>query len=97
MIWMHFFLKYDPASDIRSLKSPAFIIYGEKDQQVPASLNYEVAKRLAPGGTVRSYPGLNHMMQHAVTGSVNEYPSIEETFAPEVLADIVLFIKENGQ
>ncbi len=93
MVWMRYFLQYDPANDLKKLKVPAFIIYGEKDRQVPASLNLEPVRTLAPKATIKSYPDLNHLMQHAVTGSVGEYASITETISPEVLADIVAFIK----
>jgi len=95
MKWMQYFLKYDPSKDIKALTVPTFIIYGEKDSQVPPSLNYEAARTLAPGAVVKNYPGLNHMMQHAKTGDVDEYKEIEETFSPEVLSDIVSFIKHN--
>ena len=91
--WMMFFLGYNPAKDLRSLKIPAFIIYGEKDQQVPPELNYDLATKLASKAKVIIYPGLNHLMQHAITGRVEEYKIIEETFAPEVLDDITSFIK----
>lgn len=96
MIWMNYFLKHDPADDISSLRIPVFIIYGEKDCQVPPSINYKVACSLVPDALVRVYPGLNHMMQHASTGRVEEYKKIEETFSPEVLGDIVTFIKNVG-
>jgi uncharacterized protein len=36
-------------------------------------------------GRVEVLPGLNHMLQHATTGSPLEYAQIEETVAPEVL------------
>jgi len=95
MKWMQYFLHYDPASDIHKLKIPTFIIYGEKDQQVPVSLNYETAQRLAPKATVRKYPELNHLMQHAQTGGIEEYSTNEETISTQILSDIVTFIKEN--
>lgn len=91
--WMLRFWAYDPAEALKKLKSRAFIIYGEKDRQVDATINLPVAKHLAPRAKVKEYAGLNHLMQHATTGHVDEYASIEETFAPEVLADIVAFIK----
>lgn len=94
MKWMQYFLQYDPAPDLQNLTIPTLIIYGEKDQQVPPSLNYEPAKQLAPRAIVRLYPNLNHMMQHAQTGKVEEYSAIEETISPEVLSDILSFIKE---
>ena len=50
-------------------------------------------KTLRPDAEIKSYPGLNHMFQHAATGAIQEYGTIEETISPEVLADIVRFIK----
>ena len=41
---------------------------------------------------VRCYEGLNHLMQHCSTGFPSEYGTIEETIAPEVLADIAAWI-----
>jgi hypothetical protein len=35
--------------------------------------------------TVSELPGLNHLFQHAGTGSPSEYGLIPETMAPEVL------------
>lgn len=90
--WMEYFLAYDPAADLKALAIPAFIIYGEKDSQVPPSLNAAPAQRLAKNAKVTEYAGLNHIMQHAGTGYVEEYAAIEETISPEVLADIAGFI-----
>ena len=49
-------------------------------------------QRLAPKATVKLYPGLNHLFQHAQSGAVQEYGMIEETIAPEVLKDIADYI-----
>jgi len=92
-VWMMFFLNYDPAADLRALKIPALIIYGEKDRQVPPSLNYEPACLYAPGATINVYPGLNHLMQPADTGYVEEYANISQTISETVLADILTFIQ----
>ena len=91
--WMMCFLGYDPGVDVKKLKVPAFIIYGEKDRQVPPSLNLDLARSLTPEAKVECYPGLNHLMQHAVTGNVEEYSSITETFSPQLLKDIADFIQ----
>ncbi len=91
--WMEYFLRLDPAPYIKGLQIPALIIYGENDCQVPPSLNLAPAREYAPGSIIKSYPELNHMMQHAVTGNVEEYKHIEETFSEEVLSDIVSFIR----
>lgn len=90
--WMEYFLQSAPSSDMQRLSIPSLIIYGEKDIQVPPSLNLEPAKKNAPHATLKCYPGLNHLMQHASTGNIEEYREIEETFSEEVLDDIVSFI-----
>lgn len=91
--WMNYFLEYDPAEDIKGAKVPVFAIYGEKDRQVSPLLNLWKFRRLQPKATVKVYSGLNHLMQHAETGAPEEYARIEETIAPEVMEDIVVFIK----
>ncbi len=93
--WMMWFLAYDPETDMKTLTVPSLIIYGEKDCQVPPSLNAERARRLAKNATVKEYLSLNHLMQHAQTGYVEEYATIEQTISPSVLTDIVSFIAEN--
>lgn len=90
--WMRYFGAYSPAADIAACSVPALVIYGELDMQVRPALNLEPMKTLLPSGDIRVYPLLNHLMQHAATGSPDEYGDIEETFAPEVLADILNFI-----
>jgi uncharacterized protein len=39
-------------------------------------------------------PGLNHLFQHATTGSPSEYGKIEETFAPAALTIISSWINQ---
>lgn len=93
--WMTYFLDYDPASDIKGTHCPVFAVYGEKDVQVSPSLNKNRFHELQPTATVKEYPELNHLMQHAETGIPEEYYKIEETIAPEVLSDIGRFILQN--
>lgn len=91
--WMQYFLSYSPTKDLKSLRIPALIVYGEKDTQVAASLNASVARQYTPKAIVKVYPYANHLMQHAATGQVEEYKTIEETISPEILNDITSFIK----
>lgn len=91
--WFRFFLFYDPVPALTRVKCPVLALNGEKDLQVPARVNLEGIKRaLAEGGnsqvTSTMLPDLNHLFQHAVTGSPSEYARIEETFAPEALTII---------
>lgn len=88
--WFRYFVKYDPRPALRHVRVPVLALGGGKDLQVPAAQNLpEIARALKEAGdkdvTVRQMPGLNHLFQHAATGSPAEYGSIEETMDPEVL------------
>lgn len=95
--WMKFFRQHDPAPYIRQTRCPVLAINGEKDMQVDAILNLgAIETNLRAGGNkaykIISYPGLNHLFQHAETGMTQEYGLIEETLAPQVLEDITAWI-----
>ena len=89
---MDYFIAYSPAADIAATVCPALVVYGAKDIQVVPSVNKPIMERLAPKADIREYESLNHLMQHAVKGTIDEYGQIEETFSPEVLSDITSFI-----
>ena len=41
---------------------------------------------------IRAEAGLNHLFQHCNTGEVSEYKEIEETFSPDVLAEMITWL-----
>lgn len=91
--WFRSFLFYDPRLALEKLKCPVLAINGSLDLQVPPKQNLpEIRKALKRGGnrdfTIKEFPGLNHLFQHAKTGSPAEYAMIEETISPEALATI---------
>ena len=91
--WYRYFLTYDPRPTLRAVRCPVLALTGEKDLQVPATANLAAIKAtLDEGGNTRSQveelPGLNHLFQHATTGSPAEYARIEETVATEVLEKV---------
>ncbi|MCH5224622.1 MAG: alpha/beta hydrolase [Muribaculaceae bacterium] len=92
--WLKYFINYDPMADIKNISVPILMLYGEKDKQVPPSLNVPVLIDNIQPINVKVYPELNHLMQHAATGKINEYAEIEETISPEVLEDIRSFIQK---
>ena len=95
--WLNFFMDYDPSGDISKAFCPVMAINGERDVQVISSLNLIGIKAHLtenPKNFVKEYPALNHLFQHCTTGNVSEYRMIEETISPEVLEDIVRFIKQ---
>jgi alpha-beta hydrolase superfamily lysophospholipase len=79
--------------NLRNVKIPVLALFGEKDFQVDAQVNAEAVRAALaaaknPDHEVRTLPGLNHLFQHAKTGGMDEYATIEETFAPEALSTI---------
>ncbi len=98
--WFRTFLKINPSEYLPFVKVPVFAAFGDMDSQVLIDPNRDlVANYLKEGGNkqvvVQTYPGLNHLFQHATTGSPTEYALIEETFADEVLYDMLRFIQKS--
>jgi len=95
--WLNFFIDYDPSADISKTLCPVMAINGSRDIQVISLLNLAGIKahlKPNPKNIIKEYPSLNHLFQHCKTGNVSEYRIIEETVSPEVLEDIVRFIKQ---
>jgi pimeloyl-ACP methyl ester carboxylesterase len=88
--WFRSFLRFDPIPHLSALRIPVLALNGSKDLQVPADENLASIKAaLGPAMDLRSriveLEGLNHLFQHAGSGSPTEYGAIAETFAPEAL------------
>jgi pimeloyl-ACP methyl ester carboxylesterase len=88
--WFRFFLDYDPLPALQVLKTPTLALYGEKDLQVPPKTNLPLIKKAFtdsgnPDAVATELPELNHLFQHAFSGSPAEYAAIEETFSPGAL------------
>jgi uncharacterized protein len=99
--WFRFFLDYEPLPNFKLVKCPVLALYGQKDLQVSSEINLRlVQKALADSGDtqvdVRELPGLNHLFQHAYTGTPAEYSAIEETISPEVLTLIVDWVTKRN-
>jgi hypothetical protein len=74
--------------------APVLALDGSKDLQVPAQedlagIKATLGKSAVGGPNSKNkfveLEGLNHLFQHAKTGSPDEYGKIEETFAPEAM------------
>ena len=97
--WFRYFIAYDPAPALRSVKCPVLALNGEKDLQVPPKQNLPAIRQaLEAGGNkdfeVDELSGLNHLFQTAKTGSLKEYAEIEETMSPVALEKIAGWILE---
>ena len=93
--WYQFFTEYDPSGDIAATRCPVFALNGSLDMQVLAESNLNAIRNsiLNPQHSkFKTYPGLNHLFQHATTGATTEYGNIEETISEEVLSDIAEWI-----
>ncbi|MDE7414094.1 MAG: alpha/beta hydrolase [Muribaculaceae bacterium] len=82
----------DPTDDMKKIKCRVLAINGTKDTQVNADSNLEAIARNVRNVEIKRMEGLNHLMQHAHTGEVDEYGAIRETISPEVLQIIGNFI-----
>lgn len=86
--WMRWFLRHDPRTDLAGLACPVLAVGGGKDLQVEPDSNLAGIKQALHANrdvTVVKLPGLNHLLQTADTGLVNEYGLIGETVAPAAL------------
>jgi len=98
--WFRCFLTLNPQDYLSQVKCPLLAINGSLDLQVPPRENLQaIEKAMIFGGnpnyTVEELPGLNHLFQHAATGSPGEYAKIEETISPSVLDMIAKWILKN--
>jgi pimeloyl-ACP methyl ester carboxylesterase len=95
-------LLFDPAPALAKVKCPVLALFGERDSQVPPSLNLPpMAAALESSGN-REYalvklPSLNHLFQTSKTGLLTEYASIEETIAPAALTLISAWIVRHAR
>ncbi|MGV3632157.1 MAG: alpha/beta hydrolase family protein [Bacteroidota bacterium] len=97
--WFRYFINFNPEHFLRQINCPVLAINGSKDCQVSAIENLDGIRKsvkVTNNKNVYTYimPGLNHLMQHCETGSVNEYIKIEETFSEEVMKIMADWIKE---
>jgi len=97
--WFRSLLREDPGVYLRTIKIPVLALFGDRDLQVAGEVNAKAVRdSLAAAGNtsseVRVLPGLNHLFQHAATGAVADYGTIEETFAPEALQLIGGWIRQ---
>lgn len=97
--WMQYFIQYDPAPTLEKVTCPVLAINGSKDLQVAPKENLEAIKSaLERGGnkqiTIKEIPELNHLFQESNTGMPSEYASIEQTFSPIAMEEILRWIKE---
>ncbi|MCX6292083.1 MAG: prolyl oligopeptidase family serine peptidase [Bacteroidetes bacterium] len=98
--WMRWFIGFDPAVNLRKLNCAVLALNGEKDIQVPASLNIAVIEKILKESDNKNYktliiPGLNHLFQPCNSCSISEYANINLTIDPSVLKTIGEWLEDN--
>ena len=94
--YMQHFLSLDVRPMLGKIKCPVMALNGTKDIQVECETNLEALRNgltASQNGVVESVEGVNHLFQHCTTGNTSEYRDIEETFAPEILEKMMLWIR----
>ena len=97
--WMRYFLKYDPAENLKHVKCPVLALNAANDIQVAAEPNIEAIKRiLLQSGNqnveAHIFPSLNHLFQPCETCTLTEYALIETTISEPVLQRIAEWIQK---
>ncbi len=95
--WFRELLSYDPAPALAQIEVPVLALFGEKDLQVPPSLNEPPVRSALdgrnPATRIEILPDLNHLFQPAGTGGIDEYAQISTTFDETALTLIGDWIK----
>ena len=96
---MYYFLRYDPAVDLKKIKCNVLALNGNKDLQVPSKVNLDAIElNINNPGKIKQViemPNLNHLFQNCSTGNITEYGEIQETISPEVLEKMSGFLKRS--
>lgn len=95
--WFRSLVREHPTEYLERLDIPVLALFGGKDLQVAPQANAAALRSALDAAptdryTVRVLPGLNHLFQHAQTGTIAEYATLEETFAEDALDLIVGWI-----
>ncbi len=93
--YMQDFLSVDIRESLPDVKCPVLALNGKSDTQVNCSANLVVLEKCLTSckHDIIAFDGLNHLFQHCQTGFANEYNTIEETIAPEVLHKMTDWMK----
>jgi pimeloyl-ACP methyl ester carboxylesterase len=99
--WFLEFVSYDPAPALTKTKCPVLALDGSNDLQVPPKQDLDAIRKALQDGGNKDFqaielPGLNHLFQHSSTGSPSEYGTIEETFAPEALELMSMWVVKHS-
>ncbi len=98
--WMRWYIGFDPRKNLQKIQCPVLAINGEKDVQVPASIDIASIEQTLKQSGSKNFktiilPGLNHLFQRCKKCSVSEYVYLEETMDPTALSAIGDWMEKN--
>lgn len=100
--WFKSWLLYDPAQAMSRTNQPIFIVQGSLDTQITpdqadrleALANARKTRNVPPARKV-VVPGINHLLVPAVTGEIEEYPSLPvKVVAEEITNPLIAWLRE---
>lgn len=86
--WQRYWRIHNHTAGLRGLTCPALVILAEKDLQTPPRAHGAALAAANPAATVVTLPGLNHLLQPAVTGAPSEYREIETSLDPSAIKTV---------
>jgi len=100
--WWRYSICLDVIPMYMDLDCPALLLFGEKDVQATPKDNMTLIEQAVnthqkKNISIQLIKGVNHLYQTANTGSEYEYVQIEETFSPEVLKLLSVWILKESK
>ncbi|MDQ7025603.1 MAG: hypothetical protein Q9P44_08595 [Anaerolineae bacterium] len=92
------YVDYDVTNYWSQVDVPVLALYGGLDTQVAAAQNIPVLEATLADETELSIVTINeanHLFQQAVTGSPNEYASLEQTMMPALLDELTTWLLDH--
>lgn len=91
-------LLFDPAVTFRAVQQPVLVVLGGRDARYPLAVNRQaiedsLGKREGAETLLIVGPQLNHRLQPAISGNVEEVQDLELTFDEGVLKDCITFLR----
>lgn len=92
-------MSFDPLDYFQDITMPVLALFGGLDIQVSAEYNalaLEAGLAHNDDVTIIILDDANHLFQSAVTGSMEEYGTLDFDFTPELIPSIVTWMQEQG-
>ncbi|HUO98517.1 MAG TPA: CocE/NonD family hydrolase [Rhizomicrobium sp.] len=85
-------LAYDPATNLRAIRAHVLAMTGTRDLQIPASVNFPPLRAALAGNrdvTILEPEGINHILQKAKIGTIEEWSQLGPPFSDEASLETI--------